>query len=91
MAYLRRRSKVLTAYLEGLVRKTFERKQAKLDLLTPVNPEERGAQLSIRFSQNVRKVHIELEKRGVVVSLFFNFYILLIKEKSIWQRCKFWR
>jgi kynureninase len=69
MAYLRQRSKLLTAYLEGLIRKSFERKKVNIDILTPTNPDERGAQLSIRFAQNVRKVHSELEKRGIVVSV----------------------
>jgi len=34
--------------------------------LTPTDPEQRGAQISLRFSSNVRKVHAELEKRGVL-------------------------
>lgn len=85
MAYLRQRSKLLTTYLEGLIRNTFvERKKVNLDILTPTNPDERGAQLSIRFAQNVRKVHSELEKRGIVVSVFINFslnsLVLILKK-----------
>jgi kynureninase len=37
--------------------------------LTPTDPEQRGAQVSIMFSISVEKVHDELEKRGVVVSI----------------------
>ncbi len=39
------------------------------DILTPTNPDERGAQLSVRFKNNISRVHEEIEKRGVVVSV----------------------
>lgn len=44
--------------------------------MTPRNPDERGSQLSIRFKQNLGKIHKELEKRGVVVSvlMIINYY-----------------
>lgn len=68
MAYLRRRSLILTAYLEAIIKKNYEEKKDKIffDSLTPTDPEQRGAQISLRFSSNVRKVHAELEKRGVL-------------------------
>ena len=38
------------------------------ELLTPSDPEQRGAQLSIKFLRNTFTLHEELEKRGIVVS-----------------------
>ena len=46
-----------------------EEKDLYVNIITPEDPEQRGAQLSVTFSVNVNKVHQELEKRGVVVSL----------------------
>lgn len=39
-----------------------------LSIVTPVNPAERGCQLSVKFSVTIKSVHEQLEKRGVVVS-----------------------
>ena len=39
-----------------------------LSIVTPVNPSERGCQLSVKFSVPIKSVHKGLEKRGVVVS-----------------------
>ena len=39
------------------------------ELLTPEDPEQRGAQISIKFSVNCEEMHKEIEKRGVVVSI----------------------
>ena len=39
-----------------------------MTMITPCNPEERGAQLSLSFSFNVTEFYVELQKRGVVVS-----------------------
>ena len=38
-------------------------------MLTPTDPEQRGAQISILFSINAEKIHQELESYGVVVGL----------------------
>lgn len=71
MSYLRKRSKVLTAYLEALLIKAFENDpEVSFSNITPIDPEQRGSQLSLRFTSNVHDVHSELEKRGVIVSLF---------------------
>jgi kynureninase len=90
MKTLRKRSLILTGYLELLLIKHFSggKKPIKsnfiilniiiffkfeansIEYITPTNPEERGSQISVRFSKNVKDVHLELEKRGVVVSLF---------------------
>ncbi len=40
------------------------------DILTPTDPNERGSQLSIRFKNNISVVHKEIEKRGIVVSIY---------------------
>lgn len=42
-------------------------KIGRLSIITPVNPAERGCQLSVRFSIPVKSLHKELDKRGVVV------------------------
>lgn len=55
-------------------------KQAKLDnenltnksnvhlsIVTPINPSERGCQLSVKFNVPIKSVHEQLEKRGIVV------------------------
>ena len=39
-----------------------------VEILTPSDPDQRGAQLSLSFSINITQVFYELEKRGVVVS-----------------------
>ena len=41
---------------------------AHAHIITPSAPEERGAQLSIKFSIPIAKVSKELQKRGVAVS-----------------------
>lgn len=38
-----------------------------ISILTPINPSQRGCQLSVKFSVSLKAVHNELEKRGVVV------------------------
>ncbi len=71
MNNLRKRSKVLTAYLEALLIKAFENdSEVSFSNITPIDPEQRGSQLSLRFTSNVNQVHSELEKRGVIVSSF---------------------
>jgi kynureninase len=59
MPALRERSIRLTGYLEGLLR------DSEVEILTPADPEARGAQLSLRFS-NAPAVLEELGRRGVI-------------------------
>ena len=40
-----------------------------VEILTPSDPSQRGAQLSLSFSVNIMEVFEELRKRGVVVSI----------------------
>ena len=51
--------------------------------MTPEDPEQRGAQVSIKFSINVEQVHEELEKRGIVVSLIQFHKIFEILKKLL--------
>lgn len=59
MPALRERSVRLTTYLETLLR------EAGVEILTPSDPEARGAQLSLRFP-NAPAVLEELNRRGVI-------------------------
>ena len=43
-------------------------KEVHVEILTPSDPDQRGAQLSLSFSINIVQVFEELRKRGVVVS-----------------------
>ncbi len=41
-----------------------------IKVITPRNPADRGAQLSLMFPFNIDEFFAELKKRGVVVSIF---------------------
>ncbi|XP_072037866.1 kynureninase-like [Amphiura filiformis] len=71
---LRMKSKALTGYLEHLINTNFSKcvdvetspsGRATVEIITPSDPEERGAQLSLLFSSNIENIHKELMKRGV--------------------------
>lgn len=50
-----------------------------MESLTPTDPNQRGAQLSIRLSRNVKQMFEEIEKHGVVVRILekkLNYYII---------------
>ncbi|XP_018516781.1 kynureninase [Lates calcarifer] len=70
MQALRRKSLLLTGYLEYLIRHYYTEDPAKphkphIHIITPSDPRQRGCQLSLSFSVPIRKVFQELEKRGV--------------------------
>ena len=68
MAELRERSLRLTGYLEQLLESLARRKPGKFDIITPRNPNERGAQLSIRLASSLLDHVLEiLESNGVIV------------------------
>lgn len=74
MKELCRKSLLLTGYLEYLIRRHYSEDAAQPDrphvrIITPSDPKQRGCQLSLCFSINIRAVFQELEKRGVAVSL----------------------
>ncbi|KAF2665565.1 kynureninase [Microthyrium microscopicum] len=67
---LRKRSVLLTGYLEYLLLNwpTVDGGQRPYTLLTPVNPEERGAQISVRLDPGLLDgVVVDLEAEAVVV------------------------
>lgn len=89
MAALRRKSRLLTGYLEHLVVHHYGEDADRpghgptVRIITPSDPEQRGCQLSLFFSIHIKKVFEELEKRGVVVStrlrlLLLNFVVLIL-------------
>ncbi len=63
MERLRRKSLLLTAYLEVLLEQLVGE---YITILTPKDVSQRGCQLSIKFSVGVDKVHEELMKKGVI-------------------------
>ena len=73
MKALRKKSILLTGYLEYLIKHYYVRDETNphkpyVHIITPSNPEERGCQLSLSFSVPIRAIFQELEKRGVAVS-----------------------
>lgn len=72
------KSRMLTGYLELLINRTYKRRAGevadgnpdhiRVEILTPSDPQQRGAQLSLAFSIDLIQVINELTKRGVVVS-----------------------
>lgn len=68
MGPLRARSLKLTAYLEKLLLSSKAFKNGMFSILSPSDPEQRGAQLSLRLkAEHLEKVMGGLEERGVVV------------------------
>lgn len=75
MKALRRKSLLLTGYLEYLIKHYYTEDPAQthkpsVRIITPSDPEQRGCQLSLAFSVHIRKVFEELEMRGVAVSSY---------------------
>jgi kynureninase len=69
MSELRAKSLLLTAYLEHMVNLHYSKStggKATVTIITPTDPAQRGNQLSLMFSEPIKKVFLELEKRGVV-------------------------
>nr|XP_054590430.1 kynureninase isoform X2 [Nothobranchius furzeri] len=70
MVELRRKSILLTGYLEYLIKHYYTEDQAQphkphVHIITPSDPQQRGCQLSLSFSVPIRRVFQELERRGV--------------------------
>ncbi|XP_038607389.1 kynureninase [Tachyglossus aculeatus] len=71
MSALRKKSILLTGYLEYLIKHYYGKDKADperpfVNIITPSDPEERGCQLTLVFSIPMKSVFKELEKRGVV-------------------------
>ncbi|KAM6945368.1 kynureninase [Aplochiton taeniatus] len=74
MSALRRKSVLLSGYLEFLVQHFYTKDDARprapsVRILTPSDPRARGCQLSLCFSVPIRDVFQELEKRGVACDM----------------------
>ncbi|XP_062303426.1 kynureninase [Osmerus eperlanus] len=74
MKALRKKSILLTGYLEYLIKHYYVRDDTNphkpyVHIITPSNPEERGCQLSLSFSVPIRAIFQELEKRGVACDM----------------------
>ncbi len=68
MGALRKKSEQLTNYLERVLDEVNERKGGgMIEVITPSEPEDRGAQLSFRIGGEGRKVHEALVEAGVSV------------------------
>ncbi|XP_067891104.1 kynureninase isoform X2 [Heterodontus francisci] len=68
---LRRKSVLLTGYLECLIKHYYSKvpdnpQKPYVTIITPSNIEERGCQLSLLFSSSINLIFMELMKRGVV-------------------------
>lgn len=64
MKRLRKKSVLLTGYLEFLL-KQLDPDQTHFTIITPANPEERGCQLSILMKRNGKKVFTRLTSSGI--------------------------
>jgi kynureninase len=62
MENLRNKSLQLTGYLEFLIR----RLDINCEVISPADPEQRGAQLSLFFKEDARKIHAEIIAKGVI-------------------------
>ncbi|XP_045873940.1 kynureninase [Meles meles] len=71
MKALRRKSILLTGYLEYLIKHYYNKDKADtkkpfVNIITPAGIEDRGCQLTLTFSVPIKCVFQELEKRGVI-------------------------
>jgi len=63
MDNLRKKSILLTSYLEYLLTSKFGE---NIKILTPRDIENRGCQLSVLFNQDIEPINIKLKNRGVI-------------------------
>ncbi|XP_068014770.1 kynureninase isoform X3 [Melanerpes formicivorus] len=74
MKALRRKSILLTGYLEYLIKHYYSEDKMNpekpfVKIITPSQTEERGCQLTLSFSLPIKSVFKELEKRGVACDM----------------------
>lgn len=68
MEPIRQKSLKITAYLEKLLLGSMSYDKKLFDIITPAQPSDRGAQLSLRLQEGLLDVVMkQLEERGVVV------------------------
>jgi len=65
MKRLRKKSILLTAYLEYLL-KTIDPEGERYSIITPDDPDQRGCQLSILMKANGRQIFDKIRKKGVI-------------------------
>ncbi len=90
MKDLRRKSVLLTGYLEYLIKHYYSKDQSDpnkpwVHIITPSDPEQRGCQLSLCFSRPIRAVFQELEKRGVAVRTAL--FLLILSSFKVFAHC----
>jgi len=61
---LHKKSILLTGYLEFLLQQLFN---VKFEIITPADPQQRGAQLSLYFKKDAKAIHQKLTDNGVIV------------------------
>src|SRR5690606_14465829 len=64
IANLRRKSELLTGYLEFLINSLV--KDQAIEIITPANPGARGCQLSLLFEDGGREIFDELYQNGII-------------------------
>ena len=64
MDRLRAKSLRLTAYLDFLLQQLTN---LKFDIITPIDPAKRGAQLSLYFSEHGKAIHQKMIETGIIV------------------------
>jgi kynureninase len=64
MDKLQAKSRLLTAYLEFLLRQLIN---IDFQIITPEEPERRGAQLSLYFNKNGKEIHQKMIETGIIV------------------------
>lgn len=66
MKALRKKSELLTAYLEFLLKQKTTKGSAAFNLITPANKKHRGCQISIQTKADGKKLFDKLTKAGVI-------------------------
>ncbi|HLK27271.1 MAG TPA: kynureninase [Puia sp.] len=61
---LRNKSQELTAYLEFLLHQLYN---INFEIITPAEPERRGAQLSLYFKESGKEIHTKMVESGIIV------------------------
>ena len=66
MKNLRKKSVLLTGYLEWLLKSQITSETSQINIITPSNAKERGCQLSLQTKNNGKKIFDKLTQAGVI-------------------------